>query len=213
LTAADGSYALAVSASGSGIADVDGDPLLVGVVTGFDVAAAPAVQSVRVNDGTAQRSMVSSLTVTFDRPVVPDAGAFTVVGRNGAGAGTVVSAANPSGDGQTWVLTFSGAPVVGGSLADGVYDLTVVASKIHAGTAGGPTMAADYTLAFHRLYSDINGDGISDNADLFQMRSTYLKPSTDPAYKWYFDYNGDGIVDNADVFQLRGRRSKVFQGY
>jgi hypothetical protein len=177
------------------------------------VSGAATVQAVQVNDGNAQRSMVNSITVSFDRPVVPDTGAFTVVGRNAAGAGTVVTAANPSGDGQAWVLTFSGSPIVGGSLADGIYDLTVVASKVHAGTAAGPAMAADYAFKFHRLYSDVNGDGVSDNADLFQMRSTYLKPSTDPAYKWYFDYNQDNVVDNADVFQVRSRRSLVFQGY
>src|SRR4051812_14093581 len=114
---------------------------------------------------------------------------------------------------MTWVASFAGPGVVGNSLPDGVYDLTVVASKVHAGSAAGPTMAADYALAFHRLYSDVNGDGVSDNADLFQMRSTYTKPASDPAYKWYVDYNADGVVDNADVFQVRSRRGKVFQGY
>src|SRR4051812_4535372 len=114
---------------------------------------------------------------------------------------------------MTWVASFAGPGVVGNSLPDGVYDLTVVASKVHAGSAAGPTLAADYAFKFHRLYSDVNGDGVSDNADLFQMRSTYGKTSTDPAYKSYFDYDANGVVDNADVFQVRSRRSKVFQGY
>ena len=73
-------------------------------------------------------------------------------------------------------------------------------------------MAADATLAFHRLYSDADGDGDSDNADLFQVRSTYNKPITDPAFKWYFDYEQDGDVDNADLFQVRGRRATAFKG-
>ena len=66
-------------------------------------------------------------------------------------------------------------------------------------------------FAFHRLFSDADGDGDSDNLDLFQLRTTYLKPSTDPAYKWYFDYDADGVVDNLDVFQVRSRRTIVFQ--
>ena len=179
------------------------------------VPAGPAVTAFQVNDGSAQRSMVRGLTVSFDAPVLLDPGAVAVVGRDGAGAGTTVSLANPSGDGRTWVVSFAGPAVVGGSLPDGVYDLTVAGAKVRlaADPAAAVGAAADYTLAFHRLYSDVNGDGVSDNADLFQMRSTYLKPSTDPAYKDVFDYNADGVVDNADVFQVRSRRSKVFQGY
>jgi hypothetical protein len=177
----------------------------------FDTGV-PAVQSVAINDGAAQRSKVNGITVTFDHAVSLGAGAFSLVGRNGAGAGTTVSWANPSGDGMTWVLSFGGSPVVGGSLADGIYDLTVVASRVQG--AAGPFMAADYhAAAFHRLFSDADGDGDSDNLDLLQLRPTYLKPSTDPAYKWYFDYDNSGVVDNLDVFQIRSRRSVVFQGY
>ena len=88
--------------------------------------------------------------------------------------------------------------------------MTVVASAVHA---NAQTMAANATLAFHRLYSDADGDGDSDNADLFQVRSTYLKPATDPGYKPYFDDEGDGDVDNADLFQVRGRRATEFKGY
>ena len=110
-------------------------------------------------------------------------------------------------------MTFSGPGVLGGSLPDGVYDLTVVAAKVYAGSAGGPAMAADARLAFHRLYSDADGDGDSDNADLFQMRSTYGKTAADPAFKPFFDYDADGDVDNADVFQVRSRRTKEFKGY
>ena len=61
-------------------------------------------------------------------------------------------------------MTFSGRPVVGGSLADGVYDLTVSGAKVHAGSATGPAMAADFAAEFHRLYSDADGDGDGDNA-------------------------------------------------
>jgi hypothetical protein len=111
------------------------------------------------------------------------------------------------------VLTFTGSTIVGGSLSDGVYDVTVVGSRVHAGTAAGPTLSADSTLAFHRLYSDADGDGDSDNLDLLKLRATYLKPSTDPSYLWYFDYDAGGVVDNLDVFQIRSRRSTVFQGY
>ncbi len=180
-------------------------------------AVTPAVSGVQINDGNAQRSMVNQVTVTFSRSVTLDPGAFSVVGRNGAGAGTSVSFTNPAGNplgaSATWSLSFSGSPVVGGSLADGIYDLQVVPDKVHDAAVPAQTLPGTFSTAFHRLFSDSDGDGDSDNADLFQIRSTYVKTSTDPAYKWYFDYDQSGVVDNADVFQVRSRRTLVFQGF
>ena len=172
-------------------------------------APPPAVVSVLVNDGGAQRSMVTGLTVNFTRGVVLDAGAVALV-RRGSGA-VVTTTSTLASDGLSLTLAFPGGTP--GSLADGIYDLTVVAARVHAGSPAGPAMAADHTFAFHRLFSDADGDGDSDNADAFQMRSTYNKASADPAYKWYLDYDGDGDVDNLDNFQVRSRRSIQFKGY
>src|SRR5207253_2950044 len=86
------------------------DPTTVGRVS----AVAPTVSSIRINDGSGQRSMVTSITVTFTRPVSLDAGAFTLVGRNDAGAGTVVNVALAPDSFQVATLTFTGAPIVGG---------------------------------------------------------------------------------------------------
>lgn len=172
---------------------------------------AVAVESVAVNDGHAQRSMVRSLTVTFTSAVSLGAGAFTLTGRNGAGDGTLLSWSNPSGDGRRWVMSFSGTPVLGGSLADGVYDLTAFASQISF--VNGSAMSGDLTFSFHRLFSDHDGDGDSDNADLFQLRSAYGKFEDEEGYRWWWDYTSDGDVDNADVFQVRSRRTVQFKGY
>ncbi len=173
----------------------------------------PIAATTQIADGTAQRSEIKEVTVTFNQDVTLDADAITLVGRSGAGAGMTVLTANPSGDFRTFKLTFSGSPIVGGSLADGIYDLTVVATKVHAKPNTAIVMAANLTAKFHRLFSDIDGDGDSDNADLFQFRSTYNKFSPDPAYNANCDYDADGDVDNADIFQIRSRRSIVFQGY
>lgn len=50
-------------------------------------AGAVIVQSVQVNDGNARRSELTRINVTFDCAAAPDAGAFLIVRRNGAGAG------------------------------------------------------------------------------------------------------------------------------
>jgi hypothetical protein len=52
-----------------------------------DVVAPPAVTSIAVGDGTAQRSQVKKLTVAFDRAVTLQAGAFKLVRLNTGGSG------------------------------------------------------------------------------------------------------------------------------
>jgi ELWxxDGT repeat protein len=161
-------------------------------------APAPVLTGFTINDGAAQRSMITSVTLTFDRPLTFDGGAFTLVRRGGAAV--TATASNPSGDGRTWVITFSGPDVISGSLADGVYDLSLPG-------------AGNVTRSFHRLFGDTDGDGGSDNADLFQFKSAYGASSSDPRYRWYLDYDANGFVDNADVFQQGRRRAVTFKNY
>jgi CSLREA domain-containing protein len=174
------------------------------------VQPSPTVTAVAVNGGGEQRSKVNSLEVTFDKAVTLDADAFVLTRRDGAAPGTVIAVANPSLDGRTYVLTFNGTRVLGGSLADGIYDLRVRAGKVHAGDID---MTFDVVFAFHRLFSDADGDGDSDNGDAVQMGRTYNLKAGDAGFLWYWDYNGDGDVDNGDVVQVRPRRGIVFVGY
>src|SRR5688500_19848787 len=54
----------------------------------FPTRRSSDLPTIRVNDGTAQRSKVTEITITYDQAVAVDAGAYTLAGRNGAGAGT-----------------------------------------------------------------------------------------------------------------------------
>jgi hypothetical protein len=165
---------------------------------------APArVESVVVNDGAAQRSMIKSVTVTFDAVVTLDSGAFELSRADD----TLVdlSIATSTVDGRTQaVLTFAGADVIDGSLAEGSYTLTIHGDLIHDtygrsldadadGVAGG-----DRTDAFFRLYGDSDGDGDVDGLDRDLFRSAFHTSAGDAAYLWYFDFNGDGVVDGHD---------------
>src|SRR5262249_27815594 len=89
------------------------------------LAGAPQkVDSVVLNDGSAQRSMVTSLTVTFSTVVHLDPSAFELVRQEGGVIQFNVSQAIVDGH-SVDTLTFSGAGIVGGSLADGHYTLTI----------------------------------------------------------------------------------------
>jgi hypothetical protein len=173
-------------------------------------ALAPTVQSVVVNDGSVQRSMVTSLTVTFSTVVTLDPHAFELVRQE---AGVVrITVAQAIVDGHSVdTLTFKGAGIIGGSLADGHYTLTIDGDRVHdefgqaldgAGTGVGGTDRVD---TFFRLFGDSNGDGKVDLDDLRSFARTLGKEAGDPDYLWYFDYYGSGSVDDADLLQLLSR--------
>lgn len=158
------------------------------------IGTVPAVSSFFVNDGSAQRSMVTSLTVKFNGPVTLASNALTLTRlSDGAGVPLTISTA----DNTTYTLKFSGTGIVASSLADGVYTLAVNASGV---SASGITMTADSSLVFHRLFGDSNGD---KTVDLIDSRA--FRQALDGVYNESFDYNADGIVDLIDSRQFRSR--------
>src|SRR5205807_5847096 len=91
------------------------------------VQSPPKVQSLQINDGTAQRSMVRTVTVNFDQPVSftgDPAAAFSLVHSSLPTVPIGVSA-NASGWVSSITLSFSGSLVQNGSLGDGVYTLCI----------------------------------------------------------------------------------------
>src|SRR6185369_5325435 len=111
--------------------------------------------------------------------------------------------------GFTWNATFSGAGVVGGSIADGSYDVTLNAAVVHLVASPATTMASNYLTNFYRIYGDITGNGAVNNADYNQFKLTFgsssAAPSGPPPYNVAFDYDGNGFVNNADYNQFKLR--------
>src|SRR5262249_9590604 len=188
----------------------DGDPareLILSFIALHTNFALARVQGVQINDGNAQRSMVNSLTVTFNRTVTVDPGTFELRGQDGSpvGLNVVTSVVN----GQTMaVLTFAGADIIGGSLADWSYTLTVLADHVHDrwgrqldgdgnGSAGG-----DRVDAVFRLFGDSDGDHDVDWVDRDLFQSAFQASTGDAAYVWFFDFDGDGNVDGHDNGQF-----------
>jgi hypothetical protein len=187
--------------------------------TNFDPSApapAPRVTATAINGGAAQRSMVTTLSVTFNSVVTfasTPAAAFTLT-RVGGGSVNFTATAATVGSGTVVTLSaFTGAETNAGSLNDGRYTLTALASQITAGGQqldgnGDGTAGDNFTLApsaLHRLFGDSNGDARVDNVDFFQFRSTFGLGTGNPAFLALFDYDGNGLVDNVDFFQFRPR--------
>jgi hypothetical protein len=177
-------------------------------------AKPPLVSSVVIDDGSAQRSMVRSLSVTFNEVVTLGAGAFDL--RTTGGAAVALTRTVNVVNGQTVVvLTFTGPDIVGGSLADGRYTLKVVGSQVTDslgnlldgdgdGQAGG-----DNLTALLRYYGEVNGDGVVNGADFGFFRPAFGTTAGNPAYLAYLDYDGDGAINGTDFAQFRSRFGMV----
>jgi hypothetical protein len=199
---------------GSGFARVSGKAADIGAV---EAQGIPAVVSVAVNGGAAQRSRVTDVTVTFNTVVTfaaAPAAAFDLIrGGPGGPTGTVTLAVDLSGSTATQTvarLTFAGALTESGSLIDGNYVLAVLGSQV--GGTDGPldgdgdgAPGGDSVTALYRLYGDVNGDRRVDAQDLFRLRTSFPGAAGGPGFLPDFDWNNDGVVDALDLFQFRRR--------
>jgi hypothetical protein len=182
----------------------------------FHLSNLPQVAGVQVNDGSAQRSRVTSLTITLSTQVtfagLPSA-AFTIT-RNSDGAAigfTATPTVTAGGYTQVLLNNFTGAATDFGSLADGRYTFTALASQISgAGIAldgnGDGVAGDDYALVgdpatnkLFRLFGDANGDGTVAASDFILFRQMFGGAST------IFDFSGDGTVSANDFAQFRLR--------
>jgi hypothetical protein len=148
------------------------------------VLGLPDVVSVQVNDGTAQRSEVTGLTITFAGTVYavpPGSIAITSGGTTLVPTAFVVS-------GNRVTVQFTGLPgLVNGSLPDGRYTLVV----------GGKNVAQ-----FTRLFGDSSGDGQVNDTDLAAFRGAFRTRRGMAGYQAFFDFNNDGVIDATDYNQF-----------
>jgi hypothetical protein len=169
-------------------------------------AAPPVASAFQVNDGSAQRAMVTSLTVTFNEPVTLASNAITLnlLSQTGGASTPVSFVVTSKNGGAAWVLTFTDASDVGGSLPDGAYELSVNAGGVTS--TQGIAMTSSQNFTFWRLYGDFEGTGEVNGSDfsLFAAHFGSNANSTD----WYLDYNGDGSINGTDFGQFASRFGK-----
>ncbi len=172
------------------------------------------IESIWVNNGSLQRSMVTSLEIRFDVVVDMSQDAFLVerLGGPSSSVGTLATASVV--DGRTMVvLTFSGAfvDVHTGSLRDGSYRLTIDGSRIRSaatsvevdvdndGSPGGIAQFGEQAAdAFFRRFGDVDGDGGIGPADVAAFNAAFGSSQGESDYNSLFDFDGDGDVDSRD---------------
>jgi uncharacterized repeat protein (TIGR03803 family) len=179
-----------------------------------------------------QRSMVDSIIYTFNQPVAlsgPAISSFTLQNNffisrvnQPNGYGTIPDYDFTSVDGgTTWILTFNGNGVVGNSIADGVYDITLDASDFTS-IATGQIVAARGQDTFFRLFGNANGyNSLAQNAavngvDASRFGASYRltgNQNQQNGYQAYFDYNDDGSTNGTDQSQFLLRYAKTWSGF
>lgn len=183
----------------------------------FEVQLAPpTVSSIVINDGSAQRSLVTSLKVSFSEAVNFPSGvtaAFTVERTSGGPLGQVGLSFNPSsGPASDVTITFNNTGAVGvdpgNSLSDGRYLLTIVADKI---TGSGGSLDGDNdgvaegyptdnkTMLFHRLFGDADGNATVNSSDFGVFRTFFGLGAS------IFDFTADGSTNSNDFAEFRKR--------
>ena len=188
------------------------------------VTATPvSVSSVTVNGNNAalsgvQRSMVNGIVYTFNQAVKLGANAFTLAihsGQTGTVPTVAYTAINPdAGGGSTqWLVSFSGAGVSGGSIGDGVYDITLNSTAVSSEASPTATVTPRATDTFYRLFGDAQGTAKVNSADYTAFLSTYGLKSTAPGYLAYFADDGTGKIDAADYNAFLGNFGKKLSGF
>ncbi len=158
-----------------------------------------SVSGFTVNDGSPQDSMVKSLTYTFANPTQIEPGAFELL-ENGKPSNISLEV-TPLADGMTYLITFSGPSVVGGSVPDGHYTLITLADEVRV--LSGPPLTASDVNTFVRLFGDVNGDGVVNAADKALLKEAEADPNS--PYAADFEYDGKPVIDKEDIAQFNKR--------
>ena len=191
-------------------------------------ASTPQISSFVFGDGTTQRSMVNRITIDFSTVVViANSGAFVLDRRDDTtGTWGSISTAqlnvgfssvlfNNNSQSRA-ILSFAGSEVIGGSLADGNYRLTIIDSLVTAnsialdgdgnGTVGGNfvrgTLATDN---FFRLFGDSDGNGAVNIVEFNQFRAAFGSNVGGASYDARFDFDSAGGITIFEFNEFRKR--------
>jgi hypothetical protein len=179
----------------------------------------PEVESVVVNQGDVQRSIVDEVVVTFNALVQFDeVGGSPFVFQNLDTLANVEYVSNVSNSSGKTVVSFQfvpGASVLQrGSatptLADGNYALRMDGGRVNLagvsldgdsdGVGGGDYLFVDQ---FFRKFGDINANGVVELTDFARFRGVFGTTLGEPAYLDGFDSDGDGTIGLPDFADFR----------
>jgi fibronectin-binding autotransporter adhesin len=183
-----------------------------------------------------QRSMVTNVVYVFSEPVTTlTASDFTLglqsgVSVNGGAGQTVgnttgvnLTVTNPSGDGMTWVVGFSGTGITAGSLSNGVYTMLANTNLITSMANPTQTAQARSTDTFARMFGSVAGDVTVSNNTTITVKAANanaaqaeigLLPGA-PNYEAYFDASGAGTrsINASDLSKVEADIGETYTSF
>jgi hypothetical protein len=186
---------------------------------GFQVGQSVTISGVGVAgyNGTFTVVSVTGTTFTYTDPTgsLGNSSGGTAAG----GAVPTVTYSSPDG-GFTWIVTFSGAGVHGGSIADGAYTILLNSSAVTFGASGATlTQSNRGTDTFYRLFGDNRGTQSVNTNDSRDFSRAFGHVNTDAAYVAAFDFDGDLLtaltdtITTTDSRQFARRFGVVYSGF
>jgi len=165
-----------------------------------------ALTGIQIDDGSARRSAVRSITLTFQGNVVTLPSSAFNLKRTDDNQSFPVNVGAPiyAGGVTTVVLTFGGPNLNGTSLSDGHYALTIDGAQIldnfgnKVDAANNGVAGSAGTANFFRFFGDSNGDGLVDAVDFLAFRTAYLTGVATGSNAIY-DFDGDGVFSILDL--------------
>ncbi len=194
VTSASGTQLTVTSLSGLVLGNLNASVSVNGVSSGAAVqvatlvSSASSVTNVQIDDGTKQRSMVRSITLTFSSNIASTLSSVMAgLSLTRASDGLAVALKGTlDSSGTVLTLTFTGSSIIGGSLADGRYTLVF----------GSTTLLSSSQL--WRLFGDLNGTASVTAADETAFNAAMNSRKGMSNYSAYLDYNEDGLIVNSD---------------
>jgi hypothetical protein len=162
----------------------------------------PTVVNTQIDDGTAQRSMVRSLTLTFGSDIAAALASvmnsLSLTRTDGLVVGLVPTL---DSTGTKLTLTFTGSSIIGGSLADGRYNLVYNGNPLLQAGTPGQTGAG----ILYRLFGDLNQDAKVTAADKTAFLHALNSRRGQSNYSAYLDYDENGliVINDLAAFNLR----------
>lgn len=163
----------------------------------------PQVATITVNNGDAQRSMVTSVTLTFNTEVRILSDAFSLL-LNGSKTSLPLRTTTTTEGGITTVnVTFPGNVSRNNSLRDGDYQLVAKSNRIIGPRGQSLDGNSDfktgdnYSHRFHRLFGDVDGDRHVTQRDFVQFRQAMSDGYFSELVR-LFDSNADRRINTRD---------------
>ncbi len=170
--------------------------------------------TMELNVGEPQRSAVESITIGFDRDVVLEDGAISVVQRSTATEATFepveINVSQQLADGLPVVTVQFDSHVRNSrnALVDGNYQVTLAADRT---TLGGAPLLADVVFGdvetdrFHSYFGDNDGNRNVNILEVLAFRQTFGAVEGAANYNPALDFDANGLVNIIDLLPFRNR--------